>query len=139
MKAPQYILTMALTLLTTVIYGQTVETSDTILVDELKKTWYYMGITLDSLPLYKSTTHAPNNYGLRMEFHYNGDFVQADGTPCFHDRQEPSNGHWSLDEDSLILKIMTYQEEGPTLYKIKKLTTTELVLKKNETPAANNH
>lgn len=130
MKLQQYILSMILTLSTTVVSGQTVGTSDTILVDELKKTWYYSGITPDSLVLYRSNTHTPRGYGARMEFHYNGDFVDAYSAPCGNDSNiHHWTGHWTLDQDHMQLTMVTYDEGRETLAEIKKLTSTYLILR----------
>jgi hypothetical protein len=115
------------------LFAQEVAISqDTFLVGELKKTWYLDRITSEGLITYKSEiSSAQRNQpsGHRLEFRYNGDFIDAYDDWCGPSREAYEHkGVWRLDEQSRILKCIVYKENGEVNYRVEKISATQLIL-----------
>jgi Lipocalin-like domain len=108
-----------------VFLGQT----STSLTDKLFGTWYlaHTPTSADSL-VYVRTSKIPNNWGHRIEFNSNNNFLDAYSAPCGNDDQIHSNiGIWQLSGQTITTSIPISVDNGREHF-IGLLTSDELVL-----------
>ena len=112
------------------IFGQQNPLGSDSLINHLKGVWYVVNQSTQDSLVFKRKSNLPYNWGSRIEFNENGEFVDSYSARCGNDSSHHNDkGTWYIEKNGIIITsipLVLYGKKN----KILSITDDTLVLKK---------